>query len=391
MIPISKLSKKIDKYLMLINKFYLWLFWDFSGLRFIWFKIRPELEGQLGKRKPATFFLWTIGIYVALFGVASQRYESRIDIIENRANAVFAQLAASESRSSALSKIAIVQNMKSHLRPDILKPQTVIQSFYSQTYYAEMVELLKGTVEDWKKHLSGVDLTNVDLKRANLREANLKGAVLRNANLKEAWLDMANLQESDLLKANLQKAVIDGTNFQNATLTGANLKEVNLQEVYTQKPLSFKVKLPQSSAKNTILSSTYYYPDRSVTIGVKTNFRGAFLMGANLQKAKVPNGNFQKAYMKIANLQGANLRGANLQEANLGGANLEEADLIGADFQEADLYGTNLKEAKLDGANFIKVKNISVEQLCEVNSLKGIKLDQEVYDEVMERCPELLT
>ena len=62
-----------------INRFVLWLLWDFSGLRSIWEKIRPPSEEKIKSvsyNKPPTFLLWVLGIYSALFGIASQRYEN---------------------------------------------------------------------------------------------------------------------------------------------------------------------------------------------------------------------------------------------------------------------------------------------------------------------------
>ena len=55
------------------RRFVIWLFWDFSGLRFIWKKIRPSIVNQPNERPPATFMIWAfgiIGLYVALFGLA---------------------------------------------------------------------------------------------------------------------------------------------------------------------------------------------------------------------------------------------------------------------------------------------------------------------------------
>ncbi len=78
-----------------------WLLWDFSGLRFIWQKIKPPVDQSTNKRAPVTFLLWVIGAYVAFFGVASQRYENRVDKIENRANAIFPQLSTSEKGDGA--------------------------------------------------------------------------------------------------------------------------------------------------------------------------------------------------------------------------------------------------------------------------------------------------
>ena len=86
-----------------------WLLWDKTGLRYIWSKfIPPDPANQ--QRPPSTLLLWLIGMYVVCFGVASIRYENRINIIENRANTIFTQLATNIYKE-ALKRVPIVQNM----------------------------------------------------------------------------------------------------------------------------------------------------------------------------------------------------------------------------------------------------------------------------------------
>lgn len=176
--------------------FFFWLIYDFSGIRVIWSKILPPKE-KTG-RTPSTFLLWVIGIYVALYGITSQRYENRIDIIENRANAIFAQL-STDTYKNALSRISIVQNMPCPKKPYILKPRTVFSSLLgSEGRYDIMVELLKETIEDWKDKLGGVNLNGAQLQEAKFWGANLTAADLRGANLEWADLELANLTGADL-------------------------------------------------------------------------------------------------------------------------------------------------------------------------------------------------
>ncbi len=87
-----------------------WFLYELTPIRIVWEKIfpPPDLEGH---RRPATFGLWIIAVYVALFGVASSRYENRVDIIEVRASSIFAQLSSSDYKG-ALGRIPRVQQMK---------------------------------------------------------------------------------------------------------------------------------------------------------------------------------------------------------------------------------------------------------------------------------------
>jgi len=187
------------------------IFWDLSGLHFIWTKISPELDPITQRRPPATILIWFLGVYVAFFGVASQRYENKIDIIENRSNAVYTMLSTKEYKK-ALSRISRIQNMPCPTRPKILSPISVFKSLFGGgEFYYEMVGLLKETIEDWKSDLDYVDLSNanlkgLDLEGANLKGANLKGTILKGVNLKGAKLDLANLENVDFKGANLEGA-----------------------------------------------------------------------------------------------------------------------------------------------------------------------------------------
>jgi uncharacterized protein YjbI with pentapeptide repeats len=86
----------------------------------------------------------------------------------------------------------------------------------------------------------GANLTNANLRGANLywanlHNANLSGAKLNNANLYQASLGYAkltnaNLQDANLSNANLLNANLYGANLSNADLTGAYLKGATANE-----------------------------------------------------------------------------------------------------------------------------------------------------------------
>lgn len=99
---------------------------------------------------------------------------------------------------------------------------------------------------------------------------------------------------------------------------------------------------------------------------IEANLRGANLMSANLQRAilvkanlqgvRLMEANLQEAHLEYANLQGADLMGAILQEARMTAINLQETILLFANLQggylvEANLQGADLRFANLQGAN----------------------------------------
>ncbi len=78
-------TDECDKELLIRRKIREGIFY-YSGFEYIYRKIKPTEE----PRPLPTWSLWFIGVYIAFFGLASQRYENKIDIVEIRANSIFA-------------------------------------------------------------------------------------------------------------------------------------------------------------------------------------------------------------------------------------------------------------------------------------------------------------
>jgi len=92
----------------------------------------------------------------------------------------------------------------------------------------EHLQLLQQGVEAWnawRDHNTGVtpDLTNTDLRRADLIGANLAKTTLTAARISRAFLYRADLRGADLASADLT-----GSNFLGASLAGANLRGADL-------------------------------------------------------------------------------------------------------------------------------------------------------------------
>ncbi len=158
----------------------------------------------------------------------------------------------------------------------------------------------------------------LELSERNLRQADLSGLDLRGANLAWAKLERADLRRANLEGAHLWRANSQGANLYEANLQGANLYEANLQGASL------------SHAK----------------------LQGAYLRSANLQAANLRVANLRGAHVSDANLQGADLRWAGLVGADVSHANLQGADLRRADLRGASLSDASLREAKLDGARW---------------------------------------
>ena len=79
----------------------------------------------------------------------------------------------------------------------------------------------------------------------------------------------------------------------------------------------------------------------------QVNLSGALLIGSSLKRAFLIDANLERARLDASDFTGANLDGANLRGANLRGATIDRADLIHADLIGSDLTRTRPWKALL--------------------------------------------
>jgi uncharacterized protein YjbI with pentapeptide repeats len=196
-----------------------------------------------------------------------------------------------------------------------------------------------------------LDLSNTDIRGANLRKANFRKVILSGAKLQEAKLPKANLQGADLSRANLEKADLSETDLQEADLREVNLKRADLS----------KANLEKAILRAAILNDTTLNKANLQRADLRfASLQGAYLDEANLQEADLSNAKLQgiplgdelqKTHLNKANLQGANFIGASLDNANLQGSNFSKAKLERARLFRADLQGAiNLKQQQIEQA-----------------------------------------
>ena len=232
---------------------------------------------------------------------------------------------------------------------------------------SEHVAKLKEGVQAWnawraqnpdiRLDLSEVDLRGAELGRVNLFGANLYQTDLRGTKLNGADLRGAYLREADLDGANLCRADLRWTDLEKANLNKADLGGAELGEAYLHEAHLFEADFSEANLSGADLGRAYL--DEAKLIGAnleETNLEEAFLggtnlSGANLAEAKLFGTSFIGANLEGVNLGGMNLVGVYFGEANLREVNFEGADLEGANFDRANLGGANLREADLDGAN----------------------------------------
>nr|VFJ42254.1 MAG: Pentapeptide repeat-containing protein [Candidatus Kentron sp. FW] len=252
--------------------------YDHSGARHIVEMARLRDINAPGYKKPPTLFLWFLGLYVALYGIASTRYEANLDRVENRMSAVVAQLSTSDEAAfkNLIAQIPGIQKMETPLEPSLLWPlegHFVLASFFRKEPNPEILQWSKETLEAWKNKLAGVNLARINLSGTNLREANLSEADLWGANLSGADLERADLSGADLNEANLSEAQSLKGNLSRADLGNADLSGVVLEAA-----------------------------DLSWAHLWKANLSGAGLFDANLSGAWLKNATLSEANLMVANL-----------------------------------------------------------------------------------------
>ena len=195
--------------------------------------------------------------------------------------------------------------------------------------------------------LSNCNLTGSDLHAAKLSGANLSGALLKHTNLSDANCKQASFRGAKFEKATLFHANMRGAYFSDAVFVDTALREIsfeyaNLEGVDLQgmdlRASDFKrAKLFRANLNNTNLHDS--------------NFSSSDLRSTSLKNAFMVEANLANADLSKTQLQCANLHGANLTQASLERANMEASDL-----SACDVRGAILKDANLEGANVFAIK-----------------------------------
>ena len=377
-------TKKLDKG----ENFVKWIIWDLSGLRLIWEKFRPPENSTSSRRPPSTILVWSLGlfgIYIALFGVASQRYENRTDIMETRASAVIAQLTTYKV-DRVLERIPKIQNMKCPRKPELLKPSTVFKSlFMKEGRNKDICEFFIDIIETRKDSLNNADMTGIYLKEAQLKEANLIHTKLAYANFVKANLSYAILKEAILINADLREAILRSTNFSSANLasamlqncdsTSANFNSANLEQAQFEEAQLYGAGMNDCFLSNANL--------KKANFGL-ANLNNSKLDNANLSEVNFVNADLSNTDMTKAFCNRADFSYARLNNSVLVGASMTQAKFVGTDFTDAILSDVDFEEADLSEASGLKV-----EQLCTTKSLYKTVLSGPIQELIMKSCPHL--
>lgn len=176
----------------------------------------------------------------------------------------------------------------------------------------------------------------LDASSSTFADADLSDVVLRRADLRRCSFVEATLADADLTECNLSEADFHASDLSDATLVETKLRRANLTEV-----LAPGINLRKADLKEADFSAS--------------DLRDVALTEANLEHASFRGARLWNADLSDADLTVVALSEADLQEANLRGADLSESDLHRVDFRDADLgdsilHRVNLREARMYGA-----------------------------------------
>ncbi len=400
-------------------------FYNYAGGRAIWEKIFPPTT-KLYKNspKPSTFILWAISIYIALFSIASARYDRAVNSFEMQISAFQTQM-ASDSRAEACANLENLQKTTIPIQPDILKFWNTFISFFQENKYQIGQKILLQTVEAYKKKLNGANLNFADLKYADLNSANLKNANLSGTNLTGAHMISADLSNVDVTSIYIQyaddvikKIIFKKTDKNNLDIIMSILLMQNsckadltkLSDIpYLPSKLNYNklylegVKLKSLGFINRIVTTYCITNDFSWVPLFKKLSKESILNKIDLDGINIidslfsiafPPTNLTGADLRYAHLNGTILTGANLRNTNFENAKLIKTQFINTDlrnakFMGADLAGANFSMSDLSNANLEGSKNITAKQLSTAILLYKTKLPSKIKKELRETHRQL--
>lgn len=196
--------------------------YNLSGIRAIWEKLLPPSPDQANsKPKPSTFILWAVSIYVALFSIATARYDRAIDT-HNMLIPIFQTQIAAKDKKSAYNTAKLLDGVFVPIEPIFFNPFTTVSSFWKTQKYDLWEIILVKTIESYKKDLADAELDGLELEFVDLTEAQLEGANFTNTNLIRADCRNANLHKTNFTSANLSGADLRDTDLTSAVFANAN-------------------------------------------------------------------------------------------------------------------------------------------------------------------------
>jgi len=173
----------------------------------------------------------------------------------------------------------------------------------------DVVKTIMSTPSNYILRCKGLDFSNADLSKLDLKHINFAGAKLCGVNFEGADLYGAVLDKADMTNVILDGAYVAGVSMEGAILDGASIKNCSFED---------------------------------------PKLRPSSLLGAHMRGVNLENSLLCGANLRVANLRGSNLKNTSLRGACLAGADLEDCNLTGCDLENTNLRGANLRGTKFE-------------------------------------------
>jgi hypothetical protein len=216
--------------------------------------------------EPPTLTIWLFGIWIGAYTLGIQRYESRTDALEVKANVVFTQLSSPNvfMQNIGLKHLGELGRSLIPEKPGLILP---FLTFFKDNYHQDYRPTVKSIVEEWKDKIpAGSDFSNNIFNRAMLENGKFKKIIFSLSEFNGASMMNADFSESNFSKAILNGANLHSSNLYSVTLIDASLKEADLANA----------NLAHSDLSSAILQNAILF---------NTNFRDAILSKADFTGA----------------------------------------------------------------------------------------------------------
>ncbi|MEM6816728.1 MAG: hypothetical protein AAF600_20455 [Bacteroidota bacterium] len=230
---------------------YLWLGYGWINERMLQSKPKP------GAHNPSNFALWVVTIYTALYSIAFQRFENRVNRLYTSYSAYVERLGSTEGAESTIQGFIDLQSRKVPMEINYWKPWTVVGSFFFNEYEGTIVKDVEDMVVDiFPYFLKVYNLCFLELANLRTSHSNLLFQEIENRSL--------SLQKFDINKASIQNSNIRLSFKPNSRIDTLQIlkSELNLSVSYNNIINGFKsliyidnVESKKSNYKHSIVTS----------------------------------------------------------------------------------------------------------------------------------------
>lgn len=195
----------------------IFIFWDILPIHFILSLVNPN---KFDKSKPSTIFIWLIGIYTAMFTIASQSYEGAL----NRAKARLDNISNVKEQQVRLSLISEIQSSKIPIEPKYQNVLQTINSFFGQKIInSDLLQTTKLLLVNEKDSIVRVKIKDIDFSGIDFKSTVFKNAYFKNSKFIDCSFNNCIFDHSQFYDSDLSGAWINNCNMEHLNFSGSKL------------------------------------------------------------------------------------------------------------------------------------------------------------------------